>query len=317
VPLLRPTTTKDLLDHVSAFEAMKPAAGRSMLARFADLYARACSPAYFAAFFGIREHLLRSQVDYTFQELLSIAIVQRQLLPISPPSWAGDQVESLIDEEYWKTNNWIKRVCDVQRRDRDNVETDEEFVFWRKWRAPLLLVMEPSRYAPFEAERMWERQDEDTTIRWLDLFTGDVVRGLEKVLKDAVGQAHLVEMKRQPVATPPPTTASAIDYPPITSQSLPHEDKTVFSHTDDYRSIRFKGETHLLTRSQASMVRLLNIAYQSGYPEVTKDKLLSAVEAETSEVRSFFKGSPLWGTLVVKASRKGIYHLNLPHPAVP
>ena len=121
--------TKDLLDHIRAFEAMKPAAGRSMLARFATLYARACSPAYFAAFFGIREHLLRSQVEYTFQKLLSLAIVQRQLLPISPPKWANEQVESLINEEYWKTNNWIKRVCDVQRGDRDDVETEEEFVF--------------------------------------------------------------------------------------------------------------------------------------------------------------------------------------------
>ena len=46
-----------------------------------------------------------------------------------PDRDASEQVESLIDEEYWKTNNWIKRVCDVQRRDRDNVKTDDEFVF--------------------------------------------------------------------------------------------------------------------------------------------------------------------------------------------
>jgi hypothetical protein len=199
---------KDLLEYERAFNQMKPIVGRSMLERFSALLLQRTDPAYFAAFFSIREWLLRSQVGYTFQELLAIASVQRHLLSSAPPTWTREQVQSLIDNESWKTTTWLKQVCDVQRRDPDDHEWEEQ-IHWRKWRAPMFFVMEPSRYAPFEAQCVWERQDEDTTVKWLDLFTGDVIRGLEKVLNDAVGQAHLAELKRGPIARPTqPTTVS-------------------------------------------------------------------------------------------------------------
>src|SRR5277367_6581167 len=68
---------KDLLEYKRAFNQMKLIVGRSMLERFSALLLQRTDPAYFAAFFSIREWLLRSQVGYTFQELLAIASVQR------------------------------------------------------------------------------------------------------------------------------------------------------------------------------------------------------------------------------------------------
>jgi hypothetical protein len=69
--------------------------------------------------------------------------------------------------------------------------------------------------------------------------------------------------------------------------------KPIFSASEDYRSVTYKGDSHILTQNQSIMVRLLHCAHLAGHPEVGKDRLLLAIESETSEVRSSFKNSPL------------------------
>jgi hypothetical protein len=84
----------------------------------------------------------------------------------------------------------------------------------------------------------------------------------------------------------------------------------VFAHSTDYRSLTFEGKAYLLTRGQATVVKLLHEASQRGTPAVGKDTLLAAIERETSRLRDSFRHSPLWGTLIV-ANRKprGTYQL--------
>ena len=84
-----------------------------------------------------------------------------------------------------------------------------------------------------------------------------------------------------------------------------------FSVSEDYRSVRFKGERHATTRFQAIMIRVMHEAHMAGHPDVGAMKLLEAIENETSDVRNTFRNSPLWNTLVV-SKRKGTYRLNLP-----
>lgn len=85
-----------------------------------------------------------------------------------------------------------------------------------------------------------------------------------------------------------------------------------FSAGSDYRTIRFKGEEHKLTSNQAKIVKVLHEAYLRGTRAVGKDRLLNAIEAETSRVRDSFKGSPLWGTLIISNRKpRGTYQLSL------
>ena len=192
----------------------------------------------------------------------------------------------------------------------------DEAIQWLSWRAPLLLVMEPSRQAPYDSEATWQRQDQNTTLRWLDRFAGDVLLSLENVVKDAVGEAHLAMLKREPLAqdaspTAPPKNGGAA---PILGE-FSDERNDDFGFTEDYRSVQFRGETYSLTSRQATLVKLLHKAALSSYPSVSKDRLLSAVESETSEVRNIFRNCPLWGTLIVKGDRRDVYRLNLPKTA--
>jgi hypothetical protein len=86
-----------------------------------------------------------------------------------------------------------------------------------------------------------------------------------------------------------------------------------FSHSDDYRSIRFNGKEHSLTMNQSRIVKCMHDAFKRKHPDVGKAQLLSAIESETSEIRHSFKKSPLWKTLVVAGRRRGTYRLNLPN----
>lgn len=101
---------------------------------------------------------------------------------------------------------------------------------------------------------------------------------------------------------------------------IPHPEATdlspdnleIFSASEDYRSIRYKGVPYTLTRNQSTMIRLLHEAYCKGTPALGKHVLLSAIEAETSRVRDSFKGSLLWGSLIIaNRSPRGTYQLNL------
>jgi hypothetical protein len=87
--------------------------------------------------------------------------------------------------------------------------------------------------------------------------------------------------------------------------------KPIFSASEDYRSVTYKGDIHSLTPNQSVMIQLLHRAYDAGHPDVGKHRLLSAIGTKASEVRDSFKKSPLWKKLVV-SKRKGTYRLDLP-----
>jgi hypothetical protein len=86
--------------------------------------------------------------------------------------------------------------------------------------------------------------------------------------------------------------------------------RNLFDAAPDYRSICFRGKRHTLTRNQSKIIGVLHKALLAGHPDVSKDKLLSAIESETSQVRDSFRRSPLWKTLVT-SPRLGVYRLNL------
>jgi hypothetical protein len=99
-----------------------------------------------------------------------------------------------------------------------------------------------------------------------------------------------------------------VDVEPI----APGHQEPCFTASLDYRSIRFNGVTHTLTRNQGTIIKILHEAFERGTPSIGKSKLLAAVESESSRVQDFFRHSPLWKTLVVSGERRGTYRLNLP-----
>ena len=76
----------------------------------------------------------------------------------------------------------------------------------------------------------------------------------------------------------------------------------------DFRTVRFKKKDHQLTRSQTKMFQVLYAAYEKGFPDVDKDRLLEAIENETSRVRDTWRNCALWKRLIV-SKKKGTYRL--------
>ncbi len=114
----------------------------------------------------------------------------------------------------------------------------------------------------------------------------------------------------QPATAEPKASAESSTVQDIFSDSLaPQLNDSELSVAEDFRSIRWKGELHTLTRQQGQMFEVLYQAYKAGHPDVSKGRLLTAIENETSEVRSTWRKSPLWRKLIVH-TRKGVYRLN-------
>jgi hypothetical protein len=92
----------------------------------------------------------------------------------------------------------------------------------------------------------------------------------------------------------------------------PRRETPIFTASEDYCSISYKGVSYTLTRKQSTIIKLLHKAHCNGTPALRKDYLLSAIESETGRVRDSFKGSALWGTLIVSnRSPRGTYQLKL------
>jgi hypothetical protein len=79
----------------------------------------------------------------------------------------------------------------------DPHEDQEEKIFWRKWQAPSLLIMKPSRFRPYDSTKVWERNDPETSSNWLDGLADHYVLILDIAVKSAAGNAAL-ELAKQP-----------------------------------------------------------------------------------------------------------------------
>jgi hypothetical protein len=90
---------------------------------------------------------------------------------------------------------WVRNVCDVQVLDPQ--DDDREWIFWRKWQAPMFIIMKPSRYQPYHAITAWERNDSETSSQWLGSFTEHHVLHLENRVREAAGAAALELAKKQ------------------------------------------------------------------------------------------------------------------------
>jgi hypothetical protein len=91
-----------------------------------------------------------------------------------------------------------------------------------------------------------------------------------------------------------------------------HQPNNDFAISDDGRCINWKGDEYQPTQMQGLILLALYEAWGRGLPDVPNKTLLKKAQAApTSIVKSIFKSSALWQTLVISKSR-GTYRLNLP-----
>jgi hypothetical protein len=164
------------------------------------------------------------------------------------------------------------------------------------------------------------------------------VRAVEPVKEPAAGQIDQqaadkattepesgIETVRRPVAavekapeqTPPVSTQEIADpaVPCVEPQLAPAVEELIFSASDDYLNITYDGKSFTQTENQRTIIKILHGAHKRRQPVVREGALLQAIDS-TTEVRSYFRHSPLWGTLVIRGPRRGTFQLNLPLPPV-
>ena len=239
--------------YARAFEEMEEDASSSVRWRLAMLpNPGPTASGIFFSFNEIRSILLETQVLHTFQELLAIAGTQRHLLQIGTADWARAQIESLMSDHARDTAEWVIGACD--RRPNTYLDADDELP-WRHWRAPTFLMMNPLEPVPYDPKRAWERLDEVTSLECLKKFDENLVRRLHVRLDKAEGEARLAEAKSFPLVSSVPKSINLPGNQIAPSAEAPSPERdSEFTHSDDYGSIRFRGESYPLSHNQAIIV---------------------------------------------------------------
>jgi hypothetical protein len=183
---------------------IKARVGPAATQRFHDLVKASTPSSIFKAFYDLYLDGVGVQALVIFKELVEIGRANEARLSVPHLEWAEAQTKHLIRSQTHNIRIWVQNVCDKQVHDPS--EDDEELIYWRKWQAPMLVVMTPSRYKPYDAATVWERNAPETSARWLKSFAEAYVLHLEMKVRRAAGDAAL-ELAKQPK----PIHASAAD----------------------------------------------------------------------------------------------------------
>jgi hypothetical protein len=100
---------------------------------------------------------------------------------------------------------------------------------------------------------------------------------------------------------------------PDSEPSAGREPNEQFTHSEDFRSICWRGRQYSLTSNQALVVQELYEALENGQLEVSQAILADRLGNEGARIRELFKRSGLWGPdgLVDSGRRRGMYRLHL------
>jgi pyrimidine deaminase RibD-like protein len=150
-------------------------------------------PAIFHAFLQVMAAGIRSEIRRLFNELLQIAMVHSASLNEHPVEWAKVHLSILINSNKHVVKLWIKSACDKQdfsKTGKAQQET-EDFIFWRYWRAPKLIYMQPSGSLPYDSSTAWNREDEAMTEKLLEGLSDQFILFLGFYLDKLAGDAHV------------------------------------------------------------------------------------------------------------------------------
>ena len=183
----------DLEAYRSAFLTYRGIIGPQAARQFDNDHRIGSPAAIFHAYLEAFSAGLDSNIRGSFDDLLQIGIAHSARLGTSPVEWAKTHLTILIDDNKHMATLWIKSVCDRQDHSgplNTDQETDE-LIYWRSWRAPKLILMQPSGSIPFNASTAWDREDESTTKKWLEGLSGRFIQFLGFHLEKIAGDAHV------------------------------------------------------------------------------------------------------------------------------
>jgi len=181
-------------EYFNYFRGIKILIGPDASQRFHDMFRRGTPSALFKAYYDLYLEGMSAQALLIFKDLVEIGRANEVRLNMPHLEWAEAQTEHLIRSNNHLIRLWVRNVCDKQIYDPK--EDMEELAFWRKWQAPMFLVMQPSRFAPYDPEKVWERNDAETSSQLLESFVEHYVLHLEDNLKRVAGEAALALAKQ-------------------------------------------------------------------------------------------------------------------------
>jgi hypothetical protein len=215
-----PTDPASLTPYQAAFGVYRQMIGRTAETEFDSLLQLRTPPAVFRAYFDAYYEGLKVNVRDQFNLMLKVGLPNSDALKTHPVEWAKSQLEFLVKGHVHSVERWIKEVCDTQEvPDPELIAKEfEELVFWRKWRAPRLIHMQPAGNTSYKAATAWAREDEPRTQQLLDGRSRRFVEFLEIALDKLAGDAHVqvaqtreytqVQRQRGPTESPSSTQSS-------------------------------------------------------------------------------------------------------------
>jgi hypothetical protein len=141
-----------------------------------------------------------------------------------PVEWAKAHLQILIRAEAFDIRRWIKEACDKQDKlaDPGTGRDIDELMFWKAWRAPRLIHMQPSGNTAYDHATEWTREDEPRTQSLLDSLSRRFLQFLEIDLDQTVGGTYVKLAKNteapgvlKPRTQPQPRPVTQAPRPPV------------------------------------------------------------------------------------------------------
>jgi hypothetical protein len=97
-----------------------------------------------------------------------------------------------------------------------------------------------------------------------------------------------------------------------TLENMTNAAASPFSHSEDYRTVTVRGQTHLLTPRQAQMIEILHEARKNRTPEVSNAHILERLDTPNGRWQDTWKSNKeARDALIQGGARKGTLRLNL------
>src|ERR1035437_558734 len=184
----------DLSPYKSEFPVYLKIIGTIAARQFQRDHQQGTPPAIFHAFLQAYAAGIRSETYRLFKDVLQIGMAHSGSLKEGPVEWAKAHLGILLGAQTQPVRTWIKSVCDRQRP-FDGAEDFDEFIFWKDWRAPKLIYMQPSGNLPYDAAAVWTREDEARTEQLLSGLSKRFTQFLGFDLDKLAGNAHVALAK--------------------------------------------------------------------------------------------------------------------------
>ncbi len=193
-------------------------------------------------------------------KFVDLATANPELIDDDPIHWANDSV--------WET---VEGVCGIQKPPEGQPlaigwVVNNITVWWFAVASEGNPKVNLPPLRPWRAPR-WLARDRQEPNELLEKYTDYLLLRVNCAITEAI---DLAEVRR----ASNPKAEENKGEPPEAEAGATKKEEPIFRASEDYRSIKYKGAPYMLTRNQATIIRLLHEAYLKGTPALGKDALL-------------------------------------------